>query len=760
MSDVDLKIRISGDPSSGRAALESMAEGASKLRGEWTELNQALEVGRKAWDASFEILKQSAELLEVGGGLHEQRIQFEALAASHGMAADRMVQNIKRISDENATLSESFALGSKLAESGLAEKDQTVILEYSKKWSEAVGKPFLQVAEQAAHALATGRVQSLKEMGLTADGIAAIVDQARRKMSDFADVDFSAADKIGAIGTGFKDFYDRLGEAMGKSPEVQRALTEMADAAVKFTKEFKYDQSIQPVVKFLDTVYEKAKSVAEGMGLIVDGLGQIDKAAGGTGGGGTLAGSLAVGAAGAGGTALLMSGFSRLSQYAASSAAAAEAAKMAAANGAEFAATRALATLPVGASPAMVDAVAAFAAPEAAAGTSLLGGAATGISTAVAALLSSPVILTAMIGAVGYLIYNGSGEKTKAIAEPTVGQIPRDLLEDVTKRLNAPRAVEAADLTKEQQEETEKRFKRFLDDQKTALKNSLEDQEYERRKANDRALDVFKSRIERENQLYKDQTEILKQQQDERLRELEKRQGKQKTDFERFQAYEAEQVKATGRAPTGSVENRLEAFLREDRKKYGGAIKLEDSPEITAEKFRRQQEREKAALDERLGAEKRAFEQSVRNSDALREKNRDSAIKQIEEERDAKKAAFDDQSRRDRKYIENQMLQFDRGSQDAVEAAKKDGFKHLYLPPGMKSSPDGATTLEQLPGQSGGAMVLPAENVLAEILALLRAGVLVSTKGGERITDEITDVIINRASIRARLEGTAVAAAN
>jgi hypothetical protein len=258
------------------AVLKLVDEYSSTL----SSLNMGLELVEKAFGAlsaaasyAWAGVGKAIELANIGGAFEEQRNQYEALANSYGVNGQKIIDIVKETSQNTLSEFDSIAIATRGLAANLTGGELETALTYIKKWTEATGQSFDQVAESVFTSLSSGRFSVLRQMGLiiekgasTADVLQAMSDNLTR----FGDAGFNAGDKLGAMNASYDDLVRKIGQAINNSEAFQRVLGGLSDAFVEFVKGFDsesiripVDQLINGAVSVFNAIIELAPSVTE-----------------------------------------------------------------------------------------------------------------------------------------------------------------------------------------------------------------------------------------------------------------------------------------------------------------------------------------------------------------------------------------------------------------------------------------------------------------------------------------------------------------
>jgi len=282
MADVTsaFKILIEAHPDEAVAAFNAVdkaIDGTKEKTASWQEnvtgANQALELMthtgelvfsaiEKVGDAFIEAAKGAAELIMKGGEFGEQKGQLDSLAASYGTTGDTIIDIIKKVGDNTVAMGDAMRMASKIAVTGLSTDDLETSLTYAKKWSEATGQSFEEVAEKITSAMVKGRTGVLKEMGIivaTGSDVNTVVAEMEKNLGRFADTGINTADRMKSLNNSWDEFLLKIGKALNDTPELGKALTELADMAQEFVKGFDYNQ----ITEFFSVGIKAAEAFAE-----------------------------------------------------------------------------------------------------------------------------------------------------------------------------------------------------------------------------------------------------------------------------------------------------------------------------------------------------------------------------------------------------------------------------------------------------------------------------------------------------------------
>lgn len=190
---------------------------------------------------AFDGVKKAIDLASLGGAFDEQRNQFENLAKSYKVSGQAIIDTVKATSSNTISEFDSIAVGTKALAAGLKGEDMATALSYIKRWTEATGQSFTQVAEQVFTSLSSGRFSVLRQMGLVIeDGakVEDVVDAMAAGLKRFGATGFNTADELDSLTAAQDDLYRKIGQAINQSPLFQAALSTVAKAVNDFVREF------------------------------------------------------------------------------------------------------------------------------------------------------------------------------------------------------------------------------------------------------------------------------------------------------------------------------------------------------------------------------------------------------------------------------------------------------------------------------------------------------------------------------------------
>lgn len=194
---------------------------------------------------AFDGVKKAIDLASLGGAFDEQRNQFENLAKSYKVSGQAIIDTVKATSSNTISEFDSIAVGTKALAAGLKGEDMATALSYIKRWTEATGQSFTQVAEQVftslSSGLSSGRFSVLRQMGLVIEkgaNVEDVVDAMAAGLKRFGATGFNTADELDSLTAAQDDLYRKIGQAINQSPLFQEALSTVAKAVNDFVREF------------------------------------------------------------------------------------------------------------------------------------------------------------------------------------------------------------------------------------------------------------------------------------------------------------------------------------------------------------------------------------------------------------------------------------------------------------------------------------------------------------------------------------------
>lgn len=190
---------------------------------------------------AFDGVKKAIDLASLGGAFDEQRNQFENLAKSYKVSGQAIIDTVKATSSNTLSEFDSIAVGTKALAAGLKGEDLATALSYIKRWTEATGQSFTQVAEQVFTSLSSGRFSVLRQMGLvieTGAKVEDVVDAMAAGLKRFGATGFNTADELDSLTAAQDDLYRKIGQAINQSSIFQNVLSAVSKAVNDFVKEF------------------------------------------------------------------------------------------------------------------------------------------------------------------------------------------------------------------------------------------------------------------------------------------------------------------------------------------------------------------------------------------------------------------------------------------------------------------------------------------------------------------------------------------
>ena len=158
----NLVIRIGGDAAGFNDTLAGVLGSLGKL--------SLAAIGVKlAYDAISGGLSAIKESILTGGELNETLTGYQNLADNLGRSASGYVAIVQEVSSNTKALSESINAAGNAMKFGFSEDQFRTIATYSKRYTEAFGGDWSEMAYAIEKALATGRTMALKEFGIMAE---------------------------------------------------------------------------------------------------------------------------------------------------------------------------------------------------------------------------------------------------------------------------------------------------------------------------------------------------------------------------------------------------------------------------------------------------------------------------------------------------------------------------------------------------------------------------------------------------------------
>jgi hypothetical protein len=211
---------------------------------------------------AIEGIKKAVDLAALGGAFDEQRNQFENLANAYKVNGQEIIDVVKKTAQNTISEFDSIAVATKALAAGLRGEEMETALSYIKRWTEATGQSFTDVAEKVFTSLSSGRFSVLRQMGLVIENGASLEDvleSMREGLKRFGDSGFNTADKLASLTAAQDDFTRKIGQAINQNEFFQKSLTVVSDAVVAFVRDF----DIKPVKVFFDAISQAVADVAE-----------------------------------------------------------------------------------------------------------------------------------------------------------------------------------------------------------------------------------------------------------------------------------------------------------------------------------------------------------------------------------------------------------------------------------------------------------------------------------------------------------------
>lgn len=218
-----LTIQITADDLTG-GMWSSVGKGVKTVWDNVTALNQAWELGAKAYGVLADALETPVAILSAGGEYSEAEAGFRSLADSYKVDGEKIVNAIREISDGSVGLMEATQAASNAIKKGFSSDQIIVITEFSKKFSDVVGGDFLQIMADVERGLATGQTKLLKqydiaiEKGMSMSQVLALIAEKTKSMGEGA---FNFGDKwagmLQSVNDAFLTVYKFFNDFMGEN---------------------------------------------------------------------------------------------------------------------------------------------------------------------------------------------------------------------------------------------------------------------------------------------------------------------------------------------------------------------------------------------------------------------------------------------------------------------------------------------------------------------------------------------------------------
>ncbi|MFA5407278.1 MAG: hypothetical protein WC343_00735 [Bacilli bacterium] len=203
--------------------------------------NTAFAAVKAGAEFAFDGVKKAIDLAALGGAFDEQRNQFENLAKSYNVSGQAIIDTVKATSSNTLSEFDSIAVGTRALAAGLKGEALETALSYIKRWTEATGQSFDQVAETVFSALTSGRFAVLKQMGLVIEKgatVEEVVDKMAAGLKRFGATGFNTADELDSLTAAQDDLARKIGQAINQSSIFQNVLGTVSKAVNDFVKEF------------------------------------------------------------------------------------------------------------------------------------------------------------------------------------------------------------------------------------------------------------------------------------------------------------------------------------------------------------------------------------------------------------------------------------------------------------------------------------------------------------------------------------------
>jgi hypothetical protein len=168
-----------------------------------TSLNQAWELGAKAYGVLTASLDKPIKMLSEGGEYSEIAAGFTAMAQTYGRDGVKIRDTIREISDGMMGLAEATQAASYAIKDGFNAKQIESIWTFAKKYSDVVGGNFEEIASKLEKGIFSGQVKKINaefglaiEKGQSVMQVMAQLDEKTRKMGDGA---FNFGDSLGGM---------------------------------------------------------------------------------------------------------------------------------------------------------------------------------------------------------------------------------------------------------------------------------------------------------------------------------------------------------------------------------------------------------------------------------------------------------------------------------------------------------------------------------------------------------------------------------
>jgi len=294
----DLLLRIRGDTSDAEQAV-------NRIGGKFTELNQGLELARKAFDVLRAATEGLVQVIDRGQGVSELTASFNALQSAAGSLASNELQQLRQATQGLLSDTELMRAANESLLAGLDPQQFLAVANAADTLGDAVGKNTKEALDDLTRALDTGQTKLLKQygvlvdtkkaeddlaksLGITADKLTeegkryadrqAILDKIKQKTDALSQSNDNlgksndlAGDSLQKIKAAANNVFDRFAQAINENQELALSLTGIATSIGSI--------DTQALVSVANTLAEMAALGFDGAKNFLDKVQQVADAA-------------------------------------------------------------------------------------------------------------------------------------------------------------------------------------------------------------------------------------------------------------------------------------------------------------------------------------------------------------------------------------------------------------------------------------------------------------------------------------------------
>jgi len=293
-----LTVQITADDLTG-GAWSSVGKGVKEVWNNVTALNQAWELGAKAYGVISDVMAKPIAALSSGGEYAEAEAGMKSLAESYKVDGQKIVDTILNVSESTVGLMEATQASSNAIKKGFSEDQITLLAEFSKKYSDTVGGDFLTILADIEKSISTGNAKAAKSYDLPIEkGMewTKVQDIIKKKMDSMGEGAYNFGDQWKGMLVGVENIYtavdkelnNLLGETgfPGMVKSITKALIDVKNNASTIATGIFYitkdliQAVASPISDFFDIIFDsigdtskETKSAADAIKDIVIGVG-------------------------------------------------------------------------------------------------------------------------------------------------------------------------------------------------------------------------------------------------------------------------------------------------------------------------------------------------------------------------------------------------------------------------------------------------------------------------------------------------------